>query len=118
MIIKQTGHEKGAGTIASREDYVNKLRDQLEKWNSEIDALKIDAQRARAETKVEFEKRIRQLHKKCEAARDKIEQIQASEDVPFEEIKAGAEQMWNGIKQLLIDTKAEFKKGVQEGRKP
>ena len=86
----------------------------MEKWNSEIDALKIDAQRARAETKVEFEKRIRQLHKKCEAARDKIEQIQASEDVPFEEIKAGAEQMWNGIKQLLIDTKAEFKKGVQE----
>jgi F0F1-type ATP synthase membrane subunit b/b' len=70
-MIKKPGHEKGAGIMTSREDYVKKLHAQLDEWHSEIDVLRADAHRARIETEAEFEKRIEQLQQKCEAAKER-----------------------------------------------
>jgi hypothetical protein len=104
-------------TVISREDYVKKLRDQLEKWNSEIDALKVDAQRGKVNTELEFEKRIAQLRRNCEAANERIKQIQESDNIGWEELKEGAEEAWNGIKGLFKDIKTEFRRGIEEGKK-
>ena len=103
--------------MISREDYAKRLRDQLERWNSEIDALKVDAQRAKRDAELELEKRITQLRQNCEAAEERIRQIQESDNTGWEELRGGAEQMWNGIKQLFKDTKTEFCRGLEEGKK-
>jgi hypothetical protein len=103
--------------MISREDYLKKLHDQLEKWNSEIDAFKVDAQNGKVDAELEFEKRIAQLRRNCEAARDKIKQIQESDNTGWEELRGGAEQMWNDIKGLFKDVKTEFRRGIEEGKK-
>lgn len=103
--------------MTSREDYIKKLQEQLDEWESEINVLKTDAQRMENKTAIEFEKRIMQLQQKCEAAKSKIEQIKNSENAAWGEMKEGAEQMWNGIKDLFKDTKTEFQKGLKEGEK-
>jgi hypothetical protein len=103
--------------MSSREDYIKKLQAQLDAWEDEIKVLKTDAQRMENKTAIEFEKRMVQLRKKCEEGKRKIEQIKQSESVGWGELKEGAEQMWNGIKDLLKDTKAEFQRGLKEGRK-
>jgi len=103
--------------MTSRENYVKKLQAQLDEWNSEINVLRADAQRVKTETKAEFEKRIEQLRHKCEAAKEKIKNIHESDNVGWEELKEGTDQMWNGIKQLFKDTKTEFYKGIEAGKK-
>jgi hypothetical protein len=103
--------------MISREDYIKKLQEQLNEWESEISVLKTDAQRMENNKAIEFEKRIMQLQQKCETAKSKIEQIKHSENAGWGEMKEGAEQMWNGIKDLFKDTKTEFQKGLKEGRK-
>ena len=103
--------------MSSREDYIKELQSQLDKWNAEIDILKEDAQRAEVNTKEAYEKRIEQLRKKCEVAKGKIKQIQESNNIGWEELKEGVEESWNGIKQLFKDTKTEFCKGLEEGKK-
>ncbi len=102
--------------MTSRENYVKILQAQLDEWNSEINVLRVDTQRVKAETKAEFKKRIGQLHQKCETAKEKIKQIQKSNNTGWEELKDGTEEIWDGIKQLFKDTKTEFYKGLEEGK--
>jgi hypothetical protein len=103
--------------MSSREDYIKKLQLQLDKWNAEIYILKEDAQRAEANTKESYEKRIEQLRKKCQAAKGKIRQIQESNNIGWKELKEGLKESWKGIKQIFSDTKTEFCKGLEEGKK-
>lgn len=101
----------------SHEDYIKKLQEQLDEWESEIKVLKTNGQRIENKTAIEFEKRLVQLQQNCKAARSKIEQIKGQENASWEELKEGAEQMWNGIKDLFKDTKTEFYQGLNEGEK-
>jgi TolA-binding protein len=103
--------------MTSREVYIKKLQEQLDEWESKIKVLKTDAQRMENKTSIEFEKRIMHLQQKCEAAKRRIEQIKNSENAGWEELKEGAEQMWDGIKDLFKNTKTEFYKGLKEGEK-
>jgi len=102
--------------MSSREGYIKKLQSQLDEWNAKIDILKEVAQRDKANTKEDYEQRIGQLRKKCEVAKEKIKQIQESNNIGWEELKEDVEESWNGIKQLLKDTKTEFCKGLEEGK--
>jgi hypothetical protein len=103
--------------MTSHEDYIRKLQEQLEEWESEIKVLKTDAQRMENKTAIEFEMRILHLQQKCETAKRKIKQIKHSDNAGWEELKEGAEQMWNGIKDLFKDTKLEFYHGLKESKK-
>ena len=103
--------------MTSHEDYTKKLQEQLEEWESEIKVLNTDAQRMENKTAIEFERRILHLQQKCEAAKRKIKQIKQSDNAGWEELKEGAEQMWDGIKDLFKDTKSEFYQGLKEGKK-
>lgn len=77
--------------MTSREDYKKKLQEQLDQWESEIKVLKTDSQRMENKKAIEFEKRIVQLQKNCEAAKRKMEQIKHSENVGWGELKEGVE---------------------------
>ena len=103
--------------MISKADYVKKLQAQLDEWNSEIKILRTDSQKAKANVKREYEKRIEQLYQNCEAAKKKRHSIQESNNVGWEELKEGTEEMWSGIKQLFRDTKTGFCKGLKEGKK-
>lgn len=103
--------------MSSREDYIKELQSQLDKWNAEIDILKDDAQRAKTNTKESYEKRIEQLRKKCEAAKRKIKRVQESNNIGWKELKESLKESWKGIKQIFSDTKTEFYKGLEEGKK-
>jgi predicted nucleic acid-binding Zn-ribbon protein len=103
--------------MASKEDYIKKLQAQLNQWEAQIETLKADAQRIQDRKAVELEKRITQLQDKCGEAKSKMEHIRQSDNVGWKEMKEGAEQMWSGIKDLLKDTKTEFQKGIEEGKK-
>jgi hypothetical protein len=103
--------------MTSHEDYIKKLQEKLDEWESEIKVLKTDAKRMENKKAIEFEKRIMHLQQKCEAAKRKIEQIKHSENASWGGLKEGAEKMWNGVKDLFKDTKTEFYKGLKEGEK-
>ena len=83
------------------EDDMKKLKEQLDEWESEIEVLKTDAQRMENMTAIEFEKRIVQLQQNC----SEIEQIKHSDNVGWGKLKQGAEQMWNGIKDLFKEVR-------------
>ncbi len=102
--------------MTSRDTYIKQLQHQLDEWNAEIELLSQDALHVKPAIKADFEKCIAGLRHKCDVAKEKIADMQASQDTGWEELSEGADQMWGGIKQLFEDTKTAFQEGRREAR--
>jgi predicted nucleic acid-binding Zn-ribbon protein len=97
--------------MTSKYRYIRELQRMLEDCKGQIDALKADVRREGPKTRAELEKHIDELRLRCRAAQQKIDEIRASKDAGWEELRDGADHMWSGLKQLVKDTRSAFQEG-------
>jgi len=90
-----------------RTEYVEKLSAQMVEWDNQIERLKDKADSVTGEAKSEYSKTIATLQKKRDQAAKKLEGISVASDDEWEDMKTGAEQIWDEVKGLFKDT---FKK--------
>ncbi len=91
-----------------REDYLNQLKAQLDGWNAELDHMEAKARIAKADTRIEYEKQMADLRERRDEAKKKIDEIAASSEGAWEELKAGADDIWERFKQSLSRAKTQF----------
>lgn len=84
--------------------YVEQLSAQLVEWDVEIERLKDQADNATAEEKAENLKTIGALQLKRDQGAEKLQGISMASDDEWEDMKTGAEQIWDEIKGLLRDS--------------
>jgi peptidoglycan hydrolase CwlO-like protein len=58
--------------MADKDAYVQKLHAKLDEWNAEIDKLKAKADKAEADSRVEYQKQIENLKQKREKAQKSL----------------------------------------------
>jgi multidrug resistance efflux pump len=81
----------------------------MKEWNAQIDLLKVKAETAQAEAKVEYYARIEALKHKRDTARTKLQELKAAGDDAWEDLKAGAEKAWAEVKSAFHDAASKFK---------
>ena len=86
-----------------RTEYVEKLSAQIVEWDTQVDLLKDKAENASPEERLEYSKTIAALQFKRDEAAEKLQGISAASDDEWEELKAGAEQIWSEAKSILLD---------------
>lgn len=84
-----------------RTKYVEKLSAQMVEWDVQIDRLKEKAESVTDEERSEYSKTISTLQLKRDQAAEKLQGIAMATDDEWEDIKDGAEQIWDEIKGLL-----------------
>ena len=87
-----------------RTEYVEKLSAQMVEWDVQIGVLKEKAENATAEEKFFYAKAITDLQLMLDQASEKLQGIAAASDDEWEELKTGAEQIWNEVKDLIKNT--------------
>ena len=92
-----------------RKAYEEELDAQLEEWSAEIALLDAKADKATAETKIEYYKMITIVQRKQETAMMKFQELRAASDDGWEDLKAGAEKAWAEVKTALQDAASKFK---------
>ncbi|MBN2428829.1 MAG: hypothetical protein JXK94_10885 [Deltaproteobacteria bacterium] len=90
-----------------RTEFVEKLSAQMVEWDNQIERLKEKAESATSEAKFEYSKTIAALRGKRDQAAEKLQGIAMASDDDWEDMKDGAEQIWDEVKGLFKDT---FKK--------
>lgn len=95
--------------MEDKQSYLDKLALQLQKWDDELDALKLKAESAKAEARVELQEQITELREKKAAAQSKLKSLQEAGDEAWDEIKAGAEKSWTEIRGAFDRAFAKFK---------
>jgi hypothetical protein len=88
----------------TRTKFVEKLSAQMVEWDNQLEYLKDKVESATAEEKSEYSKTIAALQRKRDQAAEKLMGISAATDDEWGDLKAGAEQIWNEVKDIFRDT--------------
>jgi len=93
-----------------RTEYVEKLSAQMVDWDVQIDLLKDQAESAAPEAKFEYAKLIAALQLKRDQAAIELQGIATASDDEWEDLKAGAEQIWQEVQSFFADTVEKTRK--------
>lgn len=95
--------------MSQKDAYVQKLKARLDEWSGEIDSLKVKADEASADAKIEYYEQIEELHNRQEDVRNKLEELEKAGDDAWEDLKAGAESAWDALNQAVSSAMSRFK---------
>ena len=73
--------------MSLKDDYVNKLKMQLDEWSAEIDVLESDLRKVDADLRARIEAEVVALKVKRDAAKVKLAEIQASAGEAWQELR-------------------------------
>ncbi len=92
-----------------RDEYVEKLKKQLDQWNAEISYLEARADQMSAEAKADYEQHIKDLRQQSRDAHAKLQEIQKAHLHAWEDLRAGAEQIWRTMEESFKRASSRFR---------
>jgi chromosome segregation ATPase len=89
--------------------YWEKVEAKLKEWGVKIDELEAKAERVKAEVKVEYQKRIKDLRDKKENIAKKLEELKKASDEAWQGVKTGVDKAMSELKNAYENIKSKFK---------
>lgn len=96
--------------MSTRDEYVKKMHDLLDKLNAEIETLAEKAEHAQADVREEYREQIAQLRTRQGQARDKLASLRDAGEGAWEDLKAGMEMAKEAIGEAVESAKSRFNK--------
>ena len=97
--------------MGNREEYIDKLADQLKKWDTEIQKLEEKAKNAKADVKAKYTEKADELRARKESIQQKARNFRNTNEETFNSIKDGIEDSLTRLTNAINDT---FKKFSEE----
>lgn len=89
--------------MAKREEYINKLENQLREWNKKIDEYQVKAEGRSKKIKTRADTKMSELKAKRTELRHKLGLIKDSGEETFDQLKKDSEALWDDIKDGFSD---------------
>ena len=96
--------------MAARNEYVEQLKQNLDKWNEDIAKWEEKARVARNDMRIDYEMQLESLRKQREAATEKLKELQASSGEAWKELTVGADAAWDAMREAFDKATAHFQK--------
>jgi len=95
--------------MSMKEAYQKKLQAQLDEWNTEIDKLKAKAEKAEADSQLEYYKLIEEFRSKQQAAQQKLDELKGAGEGAWEDLTAGVESAYDSLANAIKSAASRFK---------
>lgn len=92
-----------------RKAYEERLDAQFEEWKAQIALLKAKANKAKADAKIGYYKKIEELERKQQVANTKLHELKNAGDEAWEEFKTGTEKAWDEVMTAYNKIASKFK---------
>jgi uncharacterized coiled-coil DUF342 family protein len=102
-------HTKKGKNMPDKDAYVQKLHAKLDGWNAEIDKLKAKADKAEAESRLEYQKEIENLQERRREAEEKLTELGQAGDGVWEDLKSGVQSAWDSMEEAVKSARTRFK---------
>ena len=96
--------------MSSRDEYVKKMHDMLQKLDAEIDTLAARTGQVEADVRDEYHKQLAQLRVKQDEARTRLASLRSAGDAAWQDLKAGVEMARDAISEAIESAKSRFNK--------
>ena len=85
--------------MSMKEQYAQKLQDQLDEWSVEIERLSANLPKAGSEAREQYAEQIESLSRQEEVASKKLTELRAAGDSVWEDLKVGIESIWMDLSE-------------------
>jgi len=96
--------------MKARDEYVAKLKSQLDRWNADMNQWETQAKTAREDLKATYAKQLEELHAGKEKAHYQLRLLEGASASAWQELRYGAEKAWVQMDVALKAARARFEK--------
>ena len=95
--------------MASREDYIEKAKNQLDALNNKLDKFEQKADRLSGDARADIYKELDDLRAARRRAEAKLHELQSAGDAAWDDVKAGLELAWQSVSESGESAAQRFK---------
>ena len=96
--------------MTTRNEYVEQLKNNLDKWNTDLAKWEDKAKAARTDMRIDYEMQLEALRKHREEATAKLKELQASSGDAWKDLRAGADAAWAAMREAFDKANSHFQK--------
>jgi len=96
--------------MSKRDEYVDKLKGQLDQWNTEVAKWEAKAQNAQAGARAEYDKHLNELRRRRDQALEQMKRLQAATGDAWVDLVRGADEAWAKMREALEKSRSHFNK--------
>lgn len=96
--------------MINREEYVQKLKSQLDEWNAEAGKWEAKAKEAQSHMKAEYEKQLATLNARRDEALEQMRRLQAASTDAWQDVMRGADEAWKNMHEAFNKARSHFEK--------
>jgi len=95
--------------MSKRDEYVAKLKTQIDEWNVQVDKLEARAKQLSASARIGYDEQVKALYQQREVAKAKLAEIQAASDGAWEDLRHGVDGAWTAFRDALEKAASRYK---------
>ncbi|MCC6474594.1 MAG: hypothetical protein IT514_12720 [Burkholderiales bacterium] len=92
----------------TRDEYVNRLKQQLDQWNAEAAKWEDKLEQTRAGMSQEYEKQIASLHGRRDEVLHQMRLVQTASLDAWQDLMRGADQAWRNMQEAFEQARSHF----------
>jgi hypothetical protein len=96
--------------MATRDEYVEKMKSQLDTWNAELAKWEAKAKTAHAEMKPQIDKQVELVREHRDNALYQMKLLQAAAGEAWVDLAKGADEAWASMREAFEKASTHFKK--------
>ena len=96
--------------MTKRDEYVDKLKAQLDQWNAEVTKWEAKAQKAHANARAEYDKQLKEVHRHRDQALEQMKKVQAATGDAWVDLVRGADEAWAKMREATEKARSHFNK--------
>jgi lipid II:glycine glycyltransferase (peptidoglycan interpeptide bridge formation enzyme) len=96
--------------MSKRDQYVEKLKTQLDEWNAEVTKWEAKSRSAQADMRVEYEKQLEAFRQRRNQALEQMHKVQASTGDAWIDLARGADDAWAKMREAFEKAQSHFYK--------
>jgi hypothetical protein len=94
----------------SRDEYVAKLKAQLDRWNADIEKWEASARKAQAGARAEYERQLVSVRQQRDQALYQMSLLQSAAGGAWRDLAQGADEAWDRMRKAFEQASAHFQK--------
>jgi lipid II:glycine glycyltransferase (peptidoglycan interpeptide bridge formation enzyme) len=94
----------------TRDEYVNKLKQQLDQWNAESKKWEAKAQAAQSSMKAEYDKQLNMLNSRRDEALYQLKLLQGASTDAWQDMMKGTDQALKSMQEAFNRARSHFEK--------
>jgi predicted nucleic acid-binding Zn-ribbon protein len=92
-----------------RQDYVNKIKEQLDNWNTQIDRMQEEARKAGDDAQRHYQEQLKEMRQRRDEAEEKMREARGASEKAWDDLSKSYVQAWHNIAEGFKNASRHFK---------